>query len=327
MSCLISIVVPIYNVEGYIEECLNSVLSQSYRNIEVICVDDCGKDRSMQIVEHFAKKDGRVKILRHEQNRGLGPARNTGIAAATGEYIFFLDSDDMLYNGTLNQLLIEAYQTNADVVIGRVVAFAHENDRKLVEFSQKYNIYDSKASRGVFQISFDNCPENCLNISVVSHGRLFKSSFLRNNELHFIDKKIIHEDNGFFLKYLSCLPLISVTDIPTIQYRIRPNSIMTGTSFAERSRSHLRLSLDDARAYIFKKYDYRTAIYLLFLLAHPESVDFICNCRYIFQLKWGIVEKLIRIFGITIYKSRMTSNRKIEHSLFGLRICRLRFKL
>ena len=88
MSALISVIIPVYNVEAYITECLDSVLSQSHRDIEVICVDDCGKDGSLAIAERYAEQDSRVKIIRHEHNRGVGPARNTGMDAASGEYIY-----------------------------------------------------------------------------------------------------------------------------------------------------------------------------------------------------------------------------------------------
>ena len=93
---LVSIVVPVYNVESYIEECLQSVCSQTYENLEIICVDDVGNDRSMDVVRSFAVKDCRIKIIEHDKNKGLAEARNTGLEHVSGDYVFFLDSDDWL---------------------------------------------------------------------------------------------------------------------------------------------------------------------------------------------------------------------------------------
>ena len=92
----VSIIIPVYNVDSYIETCLQSVFNQTYQNIEVIIVDDCGTDHSMEIVEKVVstyKGTFSIKILHHNLNSGLSAARNTGIKNATGEYIYFLDSD------------------------------------------------------------------------------------------------------------------------------------------------------------------------------------------------------------------------------------------
>lgn len=93
---MISVIVPIYNVQNYIAECLESIISQTYRDLEIICVDDCGLDNSISIVKKYMKKDDRIKLVHHEENQGLGGARNTGISVANGEYIYFMDSDDKI---------------------------------------------------------------------------------------------------------------------------------------------------------------------------------------------------------------------------------------
>lgn len=115
---LVSIVVPVYNVESYIEECLQSVCSQTYENLEIICVDDVGNDRSMDVVRSFAVKDCRIKIIEHDKNKGLAEARNTGLEHVSGDYVFFLDSDDWLVDDAIEKLLSSAMTNNADVVVG-----------------------------------------------------------------------------------------------------------------------------------------------------------------------------------------------------------------
>ena len=98
---MISVIVPVYNVEDYLHVCLNSILNQTFQDFEIICIDDESTDSSSEILEYFASKDSRIKILRNEGNIGLGPSRNRGIDAAKGKYIIFLDSDDWYSFDTL----------------------------------------------------------------------------------------------------------------------------------------------------------------------------------------------------------------------------------
>ncbi len=105
---LVSIIIPVYNVSDYIDECLESVVNQSYQDLQVIIVDDCGSDDSMSKIEKFIESyKGPVSfiILHHTSNRGQSAARNSGMDAATGEYIFFLDGDDYIYNYSIEILI------------------------------------------------------------------------------------------------------------------------------------------------------------------------------------------------------------------------------
>lgn len=94
----VSIILPIYNVEKYLEKCVNSVINQTYQNIEVILVDDGSKDSSGRICDKLVESDNRIKVI-HKKNGGLASARNAGYEAATGEYIMYIDSDDVIKNG------------------------------------------------------------------------------------------------------------------------------------------------------------------------------------------------------------------------------------
>lgn len=92
----ISVIIPIYNVERYLGRCLDSVCSQTFNDIEIICVNDCSPDNSAQILQEYAERDKRIKIVNREKNGGLSAARNTGFSVAAAEYIYFLDSDDWI---------------------------------------------------------------------------------------------------------------------------------------------------------------------------------------------------------------------------------------
>lgn len=112
---LISIIVPVYMVESYVEECIQSIITQTYSNLQIILVDDGSKDRCPQICDEYAKKDPRIEVV-HKENGGLSDARNTGIKRARGEYVFFVDSDDCLESDTIETLYALAKEKAADVV-------------------------------------------------------------------------------------------------------------------------------------------------------------------------------------------------------------------
>jgi glycosyltransferase involved in cell wall biosynthesis/SAM-dependent methyltransferase len=115
----VSLIVPFFNVEKYIADCLNSVLEQDFENFEIILIDDASQDTSRAVVEHFAAQDARIRVVTHRLNHGLGAARNTGVRHARGDYLLFLDSDDVLSgSGALEALVSAAESTHARVVVG-----------------------------------------------------------------------------------------------------------------------------------------------------------------------------------------------------------------
>lgn len=116
MSPLVSVVLPIYNVEAFLDRCISSVVQQTYLNLEIILVDDGSPDRCPQICDDWAQKDSRIKVV-HKENAGLGMARNTGIEHATGQYISFVDSDDYLDPETIEDAVNHALKHSADVVL------------------------------------------------------------------------------------------------------------------------------------------------------------------------------------------------------------------
>lgn len=115
MECLISIIIPCYKVEAYLARCIESVIAQTYHNIEIILIDDESPDGCGKICDSYAEKDQRIIVI-HQKNKGLSGARNTGINLARGDYIFFLDSDDCIYPDTISKLYIQAVKKNAELV-------------------------------------------------------------------------------------------------------------------------------------------------------------------------------------------------------------------
>lgn len=150
MKPLISVIVPIYNVESYLENCLKSILNQSLQNIEILCIDDCSPDNSAKIVEKYQKTDSRIKLIKHKQNKGLGGARNTGIVEARADYIAGVDSDDTIHPDMM-KLLYEATQGGKfDIVCcgfnrvdekGKILSSASFPDAEVTNINNSINIF------------------------------------------------------------------------------------------------------------------------------------------------------------------------------------------
>jgi glycosyltransferase involved in cell wall biosynthesis len=128
----ISIVTTVYNIENYIEQCLNSLVNQTYNDLEIVIVNDCSTDNSMNIVNMF--NDERIKIINHPTNMGAGQARRTGIEACTGDYIITVDGDDWLDLDFIEKLAINAEETNADIVSGGITYVMEENYMEIKRF-------------------------------------------------------------------------------------------------------------------------------------------------------------------------------------------------
>ena len=138
----ISILVPVYNVEPYIERCIRSIQEQTFKDFECIVVNDCTPDKSMEIVSSLVQNDSRFRIIHHEVNKGLGEARNTGIRNAEGEYITFIDSDDYVDPGYLEQLYDAMTASQAKIVEGRFVGRRYSNTYHILSNNKGSNYYN-----------------------------------------------------------------------------------------------------------------------------------------------------------------------------------------
>lgn len=145
---LISVIVPCFNVEEYLKECLDSILKQSFGDIEIICIDDFSTDSTPKILADYNTQNRRVSVVRHTANQGLGAARNTGVNHAKGKYLFFIDSDDILCSDALTDLYNMAEQEKADIVTGQLRLFDEQGLRPLSPcfkgIEGKYTYADNK---------------------------------------------------------------------------------------------------------------------------------------------------------------------------------------
>jgi len=136
---LISIIIPCYNVTGYLETCLNSCILQTYKNIEIIVINDGSQDNTYEIIDLYAKLDNRI-IPINKNNEGVAKTRKTGIEKATGEYIFFLDGDDYIPIDTIEMLIDNALVNNADIVIGNILKEEQRGFQEVKQFDYEENL-------------------------------------------------------------------------------------------------------------------------------------------------------------------------------------------
>ena len=123
----ISVVIPVYNVEKYLQQCLDSIVNQTLEEIEIICVNDCSTDNSSKILEEYSAKDERIRIISKEKNEGPGPARNRGMEDLNGDYVSFIDSDDFIIQNTAYEKLYEfALKNHADMVSGNIKLYRYD---------------------------------------------------------------------------------------------------------------------------------------------------------------------------------------------------------
>lgn len=225
-SPIVSIIVPVYAVEKYIEDCLRSIMAQSYTDFECLIVDDCGKDRSIDIVQSILLKyDGAAsfRIINREKNGGLAAARNSGLKEAKGEYVYFLDSDDYISHDCLEKMVSASTNGKADLVIGSRVAFRDESG-EIIQGAPKYSSPLLKFENANV---FRNCHEfTNTGIYGIPWNKLYKMSFLRKHGILF-EEGLLYEDDLWSYKIYLNSPLIHVISDTTYYYRVRKSSIMS----------------------------------------------------------------------------------------------------
>lgn len=214
----ISIIIPVYNVESYISRCLDSVICQTYQNIECILVDDCGSDKSIELLNEKLKSySGNIdfKIIGHKKNRGISAARNTGTEAATGDYVYYLDSDDYISVDAL-ELLAEPLETEKyDIVIGEYVSVGASVVFKPICTTYKMSKKNSEIRNAYFNKQW----------YMMAWNKLIRRDFLIKNKIKFLEG-IIHEDNLWSFQLACKAESMAIVDAITYIYYRHPNSIM-----------------------------------------------------------------------------------------------------
>ena len=319
----ISVIIPFYNVEKYFAECLDSVLSQSYSNLEVICVDDNGTDSSRAIADSYAAKDSRLKILTLGSNKGIGPARNAGMDAMTGEYFLFLDSDDILTKNAIENLYETLARTGADMVTGRYEAFADEDLPDLKDSVARLAPTFALVHDSDVQVDVHNF-QHMLDASyAVAWGRLYSSEYMRRKNIRFHDSNILHEDKGFWLKCIGSLPHYASTGNVVLRYRIHSNSCMTNATEALKKKRKLdiRTAVKDGITHIYAMHGPTLGRQLHSLTKSHRSFAPNLESPYLgglLHLRWYEHEKYVGIFFIELYREKIRRDGIKIYRLLGM---------
>lgn len=259
----ITLVIPVYNVEPYLRECLDSVLNQTFANWEAVCVNDGSTDGSVAILEEYALKDNRFIIL-SQPNGGLSAARNAGMKVAKGDYILFLDSDDWLETNTLQTLVQNMEDEDMLCFSGR----------RFIEKTGDYCPTD-QLNEKTYPTGMAYYEENALQqrdfafVCVVL--RLYRRQFLLENALHF-KEGIYHEDNLFTPLACYHAQKVKVLNACLYDYRVRANSIMT-TVDAKHRLDLMTIANELAGFFVTKQGFDKTVVYRI--ITHHYQVAFL----------------------------------------------------
>jgi glycosyltransferase involved in cell wall biosynthesis len=235
----VSVIIPVYNVEEYLKEALNSVINQSLKNIEIITIDDESTDNSLEILKEYAEKDKRFIILK-QKNKGAGAARNTGLEHAHGEYLSFLDADDIFELKMLEKAYNKAKKLSLDLVTFGANDFKEEDLSNSKRISHDI-IKRYLPKKEVF--NYNDFPEYIFNTFLIcAWNKLYKKDFIVRNKIKFQE---IHrtEDLLFTSKALIKAKRIAVLDIPLVNYRRHVKSCQSTNDLYPKDFYHALLEL------------------------------------------------------------------------------------
>ncbi len=204
----VSVIIPVYNVEKYLEQCLDSVINQTLKDIEIICINDCSTDNSLEIMQAYATKDSRIKIIDFKKNKGVATARNEGIKLAKGTYIGFVDSDDWVDLDFYEKMHNAAHTNNSDLVKGSIKLYKINSISDFPEGAE----YKTKTKFMYAQYFWSG---------------LYKHDFIQKNNLYF-DNLIYSQDRLFVFKAVHLANNFNKIDTTFYHYRKREDSATTG---------------------------------------------------------------------------------------------------
>ena len=209
----ISIIITVYNSSKFLKKCLDSIINQSLKDIEIICVDDCSTDNSLEILQEYAKNDDRIILLQQEKNQGQGVARNKAMQIAKGEYIGFVDSDDWIELNTYKKAYNWAKETNADLINWgmEIIPENEDTDELLIKDTKKYH--------EIKLVGLYNWKQELYRKTTCTPcNKIFKSEIIKKYDIKFPEISR-YEDEEFYAKYLLHCKQIYFSDEKNYYYR------------------------------------------------------------------------------------------------------------
>ena len=276
----VSIVIPVYNVERYVLSSIKSVLAQSFNSIEFLIIDDCGNDNSMDVIREYIYNHPRKKdifIYKHEHNKGLSAARNTGLENATGKYIFFMDSDDEITSNCIELHYNAITKASANFTVANI------------ELINAISNHIKQTSSAILRVSpIESYLKQEWNVSACN--KLYDVEFLKKNGFKFKDN-LLHEDILWNYQISLMSEKIAFVEEATYQYKIHENSIVTSKSskkkldslvyilntlFLDWNNQKISKEVEKSFASFFNYWRFVTALQLL----NYDGDDTECQCYY-----------------------------------------------
>ncbi len=215
---LLSVIIPVFNSEKYLQNTLDSILSQDVADMELVCVNDGSTDSSLEILEEYASKDGRIHVISQE-NRGAGVSRNVGFENSSGKYIHFMDSDDWLEPGAYRTILERMERTSVDICVFQRIIYNNVTGESNLQ-TRAFDIDN-------YITDFESNPVFFTHSPVVPWNKLIRSSLIRDNGLRFDDLPCAN-DRSFYFASVRCAKSIMVCKDPLIHYRVNNSKSLIG---------------------------------------------------------------------------------------------------
>ena len=214
----ISVIVPVYNVEQYLERCVESIINQTYKNLEIILVDDGSTDNSGKLCDELAKKDNRIKVI-HKENAGVSEARNSGIQKATGEYLCFVDADDFVMNDYI-KYLHKLIAINCSDIAVCAKMFSNFNEKQA-------------SDEAIETLDGENAVIRILNyrMPIGVYSRIFKKDLIKNNKIKFLKDIYMGEGFNFNVACFQKAKKVIISNYKVYYYR-RDNATSATTNFS-----------------------------------------------------------------------------------------------
>lgn len=283
----VSVIIPVYNVEKFLQRCLDSVVSQTLSDIEIICVDDGSTDNSASVLADFAKKDQRIKVI-NQKNQGVSVARNNGIKQANGEYIGFVDSDDYIEPDFYEKLYQEAKKENADVALTSIQYEKKEKSYILLEHEKKKI---ATTTSDIFRLF--NLPH-----TTYIWNKIYRKDFLEKNNISFNEQFHYGED------------IIYVTEVASLCHK---------AVYVPETRYHYIYRENSLVAIREEKPEYKQNRF--------EAYQFYDKCIRKKKIKVPYkyqYERKVRIFGLPVIKIREIENILKVYYVFGLPVVKVK---
>lgn len=277
----VSVIVPVFNTEKYIEKCLNSLVNQTLKEIEIIIVNDGSTDRSLEIIEKFKNSDSRIIVI-NQQNAKQGSARNVGINIAKGEYIGFVDSDDWVDLNYFEKLYNSAKQNNSDLALATNVRIGNGKTKKRLTLKKEIFVQNLQEKVDICNLYKDACPTN----------KIYRLNFIKENNILF-PEGIYCEDKIFTTKAVFYANGIATT--PNVYYYYYRNPDSTVNSYKNKKNNE-----------IYKNNARKEVLYFL------KSQN--CNLR---DNDFWAIKKEYKIFDFTLWRVKESFNTE-KHLLFGI---------